>query len=175
MMIKDLNYLLISHSLDLSDYEIIIRQRGTYEYSAYSPQLNYMAKAKDLLTAKSLLIKRINQHIRHLMENPHLIEEYNRKMEEYRRQNEDFIKANLKGGAKNQLNASSNNAHHSAPPPLDDSLGVEQPFDENFAINEDIPLNENSIPYDESIDYTQLPETDEANKLDMNDIMGLLK
>ncbi len=175
MMIKDLNYLLISHSLDLSDYEIIIRQRGTYEYSAYSPQLNYMAKAKDLLTAKSLLIKRINQHIRHLMENPHLIEEYNRKMEEYRRQNEDFIAANLKSAANKHHPVSAENALSTVPLELDDALGVDKPFDENFAINEDIPLNENSIPYDESIDYTQLPETDEANKLDMNDIMGLLK
>lgn len=175
MMIKDLNYLLISHSLDLSDYEIIIRQRGTYEYSAYSPQLNYMAKAKDLLTAKSLLIKRINQHIRHLMENPHLIEEYNRKMEEYRRQNEDFIAANLKGAANKHHSVSAENAPPAAPLELDAALGIDKPFDEDFDINEDIPLNENSIPYDESIDYTQLPETDEANKLDMNDIMDLLK
>lgn len=182
-MINEINDLLISRSLDLSDYEIIIRQRGTYEYSAYSPQLNYMAKAKDLLTAKSLLVKRINQHIRHLMENPHLIEEYNQKMDAYRREHEAFIKANLQGGAKNQLNGSDNNAHHSALPPLDGSLGVDQPFDSDFAQEGDFDdsfsdgnIGEDGyLPYDENIDYSQLPETDEANKVDMSDIMDLFK
>lgn len=188
-MINEINDLLISRSLDLSDYEIIIRQRGTYEYSAYSPQLNYMAKAKDLLTAKSLLVKRINQHIRHLMENPHLIEEYNQKMDAYRREHEEFIKANLQGGAKNQASGSINNAYHSAPPPLDGYLGVEQPFDSDFPqygefldsslggnnLSDGDISDDGRLPYDENIDYSQLPETDEANKVDMNDIMDLFK
>lgn len=188
-MINEINDLLISRSLDLSDYEIIIRQRGTYEYSAYSPQLNYMAKAKDLLTAKSLLIKRINQHIRHLMENPHLIREYNQKIDEYQSKHEAFIKANLSDGAKNKLSDSQNNAQFFAQPAFDSELGAVQTLDSDFAIEgefdnslsdrdslSDRHINEDRYPsFDENIDYSQLPETDEANKLDVNDIMDLLK
>ncbi len=92
--------ILISRSTNFSDYEILIRQRGNYEYTAFSPQLNYMVKAKDIVSAKKLLFKKINEHINYCLEHPEVVDEYNAKLEQIRIENEEFILNNLKQNAE---------------------------------------------------------------------------
>lgn len=138
--------ILISRSLDFSDYEILIRQRGNYEYTAYSPQLNYMVKSDDILKAKEMLFKKINSHINFNMNNPDLVDEYNQKIEDYREEKSIFISQNLKKNNDEEI------------------IDLEE-NQENFEENTEIDINEN--------DFGNEINDDNFNELNIDDLENI--
>ena len=58
----------ILESTNRNDYEILLRKRGTFEYAAYCPQLNYMVKGKEHNEVKSALEEYIDEHIEKIEE-----------------------------------------------------------------------------------------------------------
>lgn len=140
-----MNEILISRSIDFKDYEILIRQRGNYEYTAYSPQLNVMVKAKDIITAKELLFKKINQHINYNLKNPEVVEEYYKKIEKHISKKRQFVFDNLK--KNNEIN--------------DNSLNVD---------SENISEIENNIDEESNIDEVKISDINNNKENDFNEL-----
>lgn len=57
-----------STSVNINDYEILIRKRGEDEYASYCPQLNLMLTGTFHEEVHNLMYERIIQHINELGE-----------------------------------------------------------------------------------------------------------
>lgn len=55
-----------SQSLELHDYEVLIRKSGVNEYSSYCPQLNFMLKGTVHEQVAQDMQKHIQEHINDL-------------------------------------------------------------------------------------------------------------
>ncbi|MDD3125944.1 MAG: hypothetical protein PHV24_09050 [Candidatus Kapabacteria bacterium] len=53
-------------SRERKDYELLLRKRGTFEYAAYCPQLNYIIKGKEHAEVKDKMEQYINDYIEQL-------------------------------------------------------------------------------------------------------------
>ena len=56
----------ISQSLEVHDYEVLIRKSGENEYSSYCPQLNFMLKGTVHEEVSDRMGKYIKEHIEKL-------------------------------------------------------------------------------------------------------------
>lgn len=56
----------ISTSLNIDDYEILIRKRGDNEYASYCPQLNLMLTGTFHEEVENKMYETISQHIQQL-------------------------------------------------------------------------------------------------------------
>ncbi|MCB0701699.1 MAG: hypothetical protein R2863_02565 [Candidatus Kapaibacterium sp.] len=56
----------ISKSLNVNDYEVLIRKRGEGKYASYCPQLNFMIAGEEHEQVYGLMIEKINSHIESL-------------------------------------------------------------------------------------------------------------
>lgn len=53
----------LSTSLDLNDYEILIRRRGDNDYASYCPQVNYMIIGTEHEEVRNEMKEYIEKHI----------------------------------------------------------------------------------------------------------------
>lgn len=53
----------ISKSVNVNDYEVLIRKRGEGKYASYCPQLNYMITGEEHEEVYGLMVEKINNHI----------------------------------------------------------------------------------------------------------------
>jgi len=53
-----------SKSLDINDYEILIRRRGENDYASYCPQLNQMITGTEHEEVRELMVEQVEKHIR---------------------------------------------------------------------------------------------------------------
>jgi hypothetical protein len=53
----------ISKSVNVNDYEVLIRKRGEGKYASYCPQLNYMITGEEHEEVYCLMVEKINNHI----------------------------------------------------------------------------------------------------------------
>lgn len=58
-----------STSVNINDYEILIRKRGENEYASYCPQLNLMLTGTFHEEVHNLMYERIIQHINEIGDN----------------------------------------------------------------------------------------------------------
>ncbi|MDX9790236.1 MAG: hypothetical protein WC313_02000 [Candidatus Kapaibacterium sp.] len=56
----------ISSSLNVDEYEVLIRRRGENEYASYCPQLNLMLTGTFHEEVENKMYEKIQQHIQHL-------------------------------------------------------------------------------------------------------------
>lgn len=56
----------ISTSLNIDDYEILIRRRGEFEYASYCPQLNLMLTGSFHEEVENLMYEKVQEHINNL-------------------------------------------------------------------------------------------------------------
>jgi hypothetical protein len=56
----------ISTSLNIDDYEILIRKRGDNEYASYCPQINLMLTGLLHEEVENKMFERISRHIQEL-------------------------------------------------------------------------------------------------------------
>jgi hypothetical protein len=59
----------ISNSLNINDYDVLIRRRGENAYASYCPQLNYMLVGEEDEQVYSLMLEKIRAHIEQLKHN----------------------------------------------------------------------------------------------------------
>lgn len=55
-----------STSLDINDYEILIRRRGENEYASYCPQLNLMLTGTFHEEVENMMLEKVKEHIEKL-------------------------------------------------------------------------------------------------------------
>lgn len=55
----------ISNSLNMDDYEVLIRKRGENEYASYCPQLNLMLTGTFHEEVENKMYEKIAHHIQH--------------------------------------------------------------------------------------------------------------
>ena len=53
----------LSSSIDINDYEILIRRRGENDYASYCPQLNHMIVGNEHEEVRNLMKEYIEQYI----------------------------------------------------------------------------------------------------------------
>lgn len=56
----------ISTSVDINDYEILIRKRGVGKYASYCPQLNFMLEGYEHVEVQNKMLDYIERHIKKL-------------------------------------------------------------------------------------------------------------
>lgn len=59
---------MISDSINIFDYEILVRKKSCNDYAVYCPQLNFMLKGNELDTLKDEMKAKINEHIKSIAE-----------------------------------------------------------------------------------------------------------
>lgn len=57
---------LISTSINIDDYEILIRKRGEGMYASYCPQLNCMLTGSEHVEVQNKMLDHIEEHIKTL-------------------------------------------------------------------------------------------------------------
>lgn len=55
-----------SQSVDINDYEILIRKRGESDYASYCPQINQMVVGTEHEEVRELMKEQVDKHIRKL-------------------------------------------------------------------------------------------------------------
>ena len=55
---------LVSTSINIDDYEILIRKRGEGMYASYCPQLNYMLTGIEHVEVQNKMLDHIENHIK---------------------------------------------------------------------------------------------------------------
>lgn len=55
-----------SVSINVNDYDILVRKRGENTYAAYCPQLNLMLTGNEHEEVYGIMINKINEHIENL-------------------------------------------------------------------------------------------------------------